>query len=262
VLWWLTLAELTVLLLILFWRVRQRTFPWFMASLFFIGLRSALSRLAHDVPSVTMNAVSIAVDNLAALVALLVLVELARRVFKGVKRKTWVLWTLALVAVAAGAIAIWGPWPAPETLSPDSTAAVLRLLELVAQKSALLVNVLTIELCLLVFYFGRRFNAGWHSYEQRLAIGLSMSALGQLVVQGLWQSMAQTASPSDLTAYLHILNIGRKLVDANMLVYVTVLMWWMFTLGKTRGRKVWANPDQSVWADKEPLEGPRKRELF
>ena len=262
VLWWMTLAELTVLLLILFWRVRQRSFPLFMANLFLVGIRTELSRLAHDKPSVTMNVVSIAMDNLAVLALLLVQVELARRVFSGAKRKTWILWSLASVAVAAAAIAIWGPWPDAETLSTDSAAAVLRLLELVAQKSALLVNVLTIELCLLVFYFGRRFNAGWHSYEQRLAIGLSMSALGQLVVQGLWQSMAQTASPTDLTAYLHILKIGRKLVDANMLVYVTVLMWWMFTLGKTRGRKVWANPDQSVWADKEPLEGPRKRELF
>ena len=259
VLWWLTLAELTVLLLILFWRVRQRTFPWFMASLFFIGLRSALSRLAHDVPSVTMNAVSIAVDNLAALVALLVLVELARRVFKGVKRKTWVLWTLALVAVAAGAIAIWGPWPAPETLSPDSTAAVLRLLELVAQKSALLVNVATIELCLLVTYCGRRFDAGWHSYKQWLAIGLSTSSLAQMVVLGLWQLMARTAAPKDLTDYLRIQNIGTRLVDANMFVYVTVLVWWMFTLGKTRGRKLWKNVDDAVWSDKAPLSGVRRR---
>jgi hypothetical protein len=262
VLWWLTLVELTVLLLILFWRMRQRHFPWFMASLFLVGCRSVLNRLAHDVPSVTMNAVSIAVDNLTALVALLVLVELARRVFNGVKRKTWVRWTLACVAVSAGAVAIWGPWPKAEDLSPDSTAAILRLLELVAQKSALLVNVLTIELCSLVFYFGRRFDAGWHSYSQRLAIGLSTSSLGQLIVLGLWQLMAITAAPKDLTDYLHIQNIGRRLVDANMFVYLTVLVWWMFTLGKTRGHKLWKNRDQSVWSDKAPLAVTRRRKLF
>ena len=262
VLWWLTLAELTVLLLILFWRVRQRNFPWFMASLFLIGLRSVLSRVAHDVPSVTMNAVSIAVDNLAALTALLVLVELARRVFAGVKRRTWILWTLAMVAVAGGAITIWGPWPKADTLSADSTTAVLRLLELVAQKAALLVNMLTIELCLLVFYFGRRFDAGWHSYKQRLAIGLSTSSLGQLVVLGLWQLMAITAAPKDLTDYLHFQDIGRRLVDANMVVYLIVLLWWMFTLGKTRGRKIWKNRDQSVWSDKAPSGGARRRSTF
>jgi hypothetical protein len=262
VLWWLTLAELTVLLLILFWRGRQRRFPLFMASLFLVGLRSVLSRLAHDMPSVTMNAVSIAMDNLAALAALLVLAELARSVFSGVKRKTWILWTLAFVVVAAAAIAVWGPWPDAEILSPDSTAAILRLLELVAQKSALLVNVLTIELCLLVVYFGRRFQAGWHSYKQRLAIGLSTSSVGQLVVQGLWQSMAITAEPKDLTDYLRILNIGRRLVDANMFVYVIVLIWWMFTLGKTRGHKVWKNRGQSVWSDKAPLGSTRGRRLF
>jgi hypothetical protein len=262
VLWWLTLVELAVLLLILFWRVRQRNFPWFMASLFLVGLRSVLNRVAHDVPSVTMNAVSIAVDNLAALAALLVLVELTRRVFAGVKRRTWILWTLAIVAVAAGAIAIWGPWPAAETLSADSTAAVLRLLELVAQKAALLVNVLTVELCLLVFYFGSRFDAGWHSYKQRLAIGLSMSSMGQLVVLGLWQLMAITAAPKDLTDYLHIQDIGRRLVDANMVVYLIVLVWWMFTLGKTRGRKIWKNRDQSVWSDKAPMESTRRRRTF
>ena len=243
VLWWLTLAELTVLLLILFWRVRQRNFPWFMASLFLIGLRSVLSRVAHDVPSVTMNAIAIAVDNLEALVALLVLVELARRVFKGVKRKTWILWTLAFVAVAAIAVILWGPWPAADTLSTDSTVGILRLLELVAEKSALLVNILTIELCLLVFYFGRRFEAGWHTYKQRLAIGLSTSSLGQLVVLGLWQLIAITGAPKDLTDFLHIQSIGRRLLDANMVVYLTVLVWWMITLGKTRGRKLWKNAE-------------------
>ena len=92
VLWWMTLAELTVLLLILFWRVRQRSFPLFMANLFLVGIRTELSRLAHDKPSVTMNVVSIAMDNLAVLALLLVQVELARRVFSGAKRKTWILW--------------------------------------------------------------------------------------------------------------------------------------------------------------------------
>jgi hypothetical protein len=261
-LWWLTLVELTVLLLILFWRVRQRHFPWFMASLFLVGLRSVLSRLAHDVPSITMNAVSIAVNNLASLVALLVLVELARQVFAGVKRKTWILWTLAFVAVAAGSIIIWGPWPKADTVSADSTVAILGLLELVAQKSALLVNILTVELCLLVFYFGGRLEAGWHTYKQRLAIGLSTSAMGQLIVLGLWQLIEATAVPKDLTDFLRIQSIGKRLLDANMVVYLTVLVWWMITLGKTRGRRLWQNPNDAPLSHEAPLGSSPSRRSF
>jgi hypothetical protein len=74
--------------------------------------------------------------------------------------------------------------------------------------------------------------------------------------------MAITAAPKDLTDYLHIQDIGRRLVDANMVVYLIVLVWWMFTLGKTRGRKIWKNRDQSVWSDKAPMESTRRRRTF
>ena len=51
------------------------------------------------------------------------------------------------------------------------------MLQLLAQKTGLLVDVLTIGLGLLVVLFGRRYGAGWRSHVQRILIGLSTASL-------------------------------------------------------------------------------------
>ena len=68
-------------------------------------------------------------------------------------------------------------------MTADSLIAVLRLMQLAAQKLDLLTSILTVELGLLVVLFGRRFGAGWRSHPQRILIGLSTVAIGQLAVE-------------------------------------------------------------------------------
>jgi hypothetical protein len=231
VLWTLTFAALLVLLVVLLGRDRARRFPWFTASIVLMALRVLASRLLFGrLPSITMSEVFITLADVAAIVSLLVVVELARRAFGGVQRRTWIGWTLALVAVGAAVLAVWGPWPAWKTLTADSTLAVLRLMQLAAQKGNLLVNVLTVELGLLVVLFGRRFKAGWRSHAQRIMIGLSTAAIAELVRQGVWEMIVLKAVPHNQAEYEHIMGLGGKLVNANEVVYAAVLVWWIACL--------------------------------
>ncbi len=101
-----------------------------------------------------LRVIFIALADLMALVGLLVVAEVARRAFGGVQRRTWVLWTVALVAVASGVLAVWGPWPAWRDLTRDAPLAVLRVMQLLAQKADLLMDVLTVQLGVLVVLFG------------------------------------------------------------------------------------------------------------
>jgi hypothetical protein len=231
VLWTLTFAALLVLLVVLLGRDRARRFPWFTASIVLMALRVLASRLLFGrLPSITMSEVFITLADVAAIVSLLVVVELARRAFGGVQRRTWIGWTLALVAVGAAVLAVWGPWPAWKTLTADSTLAVLRLMQLAAQKGDLLVNVLTVELGLLVVLFGRRFKAGWRSHTQQIMIGLSTAAIAQLAMQGSWQLIAMKAAPHSQAEYERILGLRDKLFNSNGAVYVAVLVWWIVCL--------------------------------
>jgi hypothetical protein len=124
----------------------------------------------------------------------------------------------------------WGPWPALSSLTADSYLAILRLMQLAAQKSDLLLNVLAIELGLLVVVFGRRFKAGWRSHTQQIVIGLSTAAIAQLGVQGIWQAIAMKAAPQTQAEYEHILGLRDKLFNGNSVVYVAVLVWWIVCL--------------------------------
>ena len=95
---------------------------------------------------------------------------------------------------------------------------------------AVLVNVLTVELGLLVVLFGRRFKAGWRSHAQRIMIGLSTAAIAELVRQGVWEMIVLKAVPHNQAEYEHIMGLGGKLVNANEVVYAAVLVWWIACL--------------------------------
>jgi glycopeptide antibiotics resistance protein len=227
----LTFAALLVLLVVLQGRDRSRRFPWFTASIVLVALRLLTSRLLFGrLPGMTLNGIFITLADVAALVGLLVVVEMARRSFHGAGRRTWLVGTLASLAVGAVVLYFWGPWPNLKALTADSYLAILRLMQLVAQKADLLLNVLTIELGLLVVVFGRRFKAGWRSHTQQIVIGLSTAAIAQLGVQGIWQAIALKAAPQTQAEYEHILGLRDKLFNANSAVYVAVLVWWIVCL--------------------------------
>jgi glycopeptide antibiotics resistance protein len=230
-LWTLTFAALLVLLVVLQGRDRTKRFPWFTASIVLVALRLLTSRLLFGrLPGMTLNGIFITLADVAALVGLLVVVEMARRAFHGVARRIWVSVTLAAVAVGGAVLYFWGPWPALNSLTANSYLAILRLMQLAAQKSDLLLNVLTIELGLLVVVFGRRFKAGFRSHTQQIVIGLSTAAIAQLGVQGIWQAIALKAAPQTQAEYEHILGLRDKLFNGNSVVYVAVLVWWIVCL--------------------------------
>jgi len=256
-LWTLTFAALLVLLVVLQGRDRSRRFPWFTASIALVALRLLTSRLLFGrLPGITLNGIFITLADVAALVGLLVVAEMARRAFHGVARRIWVSVTLAAVAVGAVVLYFWGPWPALSSLTADSYLAILRLMQLAAQKSDLLLNVLALELGLLVVLFGRRFKAGWRSHTQQIVIGLSTAAIAQLGVQGIWQAIAMKAAPQTQAEYEHILGLRDKLFNGNSVVYVAVLVWWIVCLWRDEpGAKAEA---ESLNAMPEPvyLESP------
>jgi hypothetical protein len=231
ILWTLTFAALLVLLVVLLGRDRARRYPWFTTSIALIVVRLLASRLLYGrLPQLTLAEIFIVLANVAALVGLLVLVEVARRAFRGVQRHTWIGWTLMLLAAAAYVLSAWGPWPDRRTLTADSTLAVLRLMQLAAQKGDLLVSLLTVGLGLLVVLFGRRFQAGWRSHTQQIAIGLSTAAMAQLAVQGTWLRIALRAAPKTEAEFERIMGLREKLFNANGAVYLAVLVWWIVWL--------------------------------
>ena len=105
VLWTLTFASLLVLLVVLLGRDRMRRFPWFTASIALVALRLLATRLLYNrLPQITMGAVFIVMANISALVGILVVVEMARRAFGRVTRRTWILGGLAVLAVGVGRV--------------------------------------------------------------------------------------------------------------------------------------------------------------
>ena len=243
ILWTLTFAALMVLLIVLMGRERIRRYPWFTASIVLLSLRLLTSRLLFGkLPQITLSEVFITLADVLALVSLMVVVELARRAFAQAPRTQWIVNTLFALLVAGLVVGFWGPWPAWTTMTEQSQIALLRLMQLAAQKLDLLTNVLTIELGLLVALFGRRYGAGWRSHTQRILIGLSTAAIAQLGVQGVWQLIAMKAAPHSQAEYDRIIGLREKLFNANGALFVAVILWWIVCLWMDEpGRKTLAD---------------------
>jgi len=232
VIWTLTFAAQLVLLVVLLGRDRAKVFPWFTIGIVMMALRLLASRLLFGrMPTVTLSAIFIIMADAAAIVGLLVVVEVARRAFRPVRRGVWLGWALGVLAVGVGVLVFWGrPWPAWKTLTADSFLADLRLMQMGAQKLDMLVDLLTVEAGLLVVFRGSRFGAGWRSHTQRLVIGLATASLAQLAVQGIWQLIAKSAAPHSQAEYDKVVGLRDKLFNANGVVYVAVLVWWIVVL--------------------------------
>lgn len=248
VLWTLTFAAHLVLLVVLMGRDRIKNFPWFTASIALITLRLlSIKLLMGRLPEITMDTIFIAMADLGALVSLLVVLELARRAFGSVKRTTWITCALILIAIGAVVLKFWGAWPAWQTLTASSKMSALRLLQLLAQKAGLLVDVETIAVGLLIVLFGRRFKAGWRSHTQQIAIGLSTASIGQLSIQAIWEWIVRTAVANPKIAYsipdrTRIMGLGEKLSATNSAIYVAVLIWWIVCLWRDEPGAVIAEP--------------------
>ncbi len=228
ILWTLTFAALLVLLVVLLGRDRVRRFPWFTASMVMTALRLLSSRMLYGrMAPLTMSSIFLTLAVLEALITLLVAVEMARHAFAGASRRAWTIGTVAVLAVAGVVLAEWGLWPAWQTLTAESAMAVLRLTQLAAQKLGLLSDVVSVELGLLVVLLGQRFQAGWRSHTQRIVIGLSTAAIAQMAVRGIWQEIALHAAPRSQEEYQQVLGIQEKLYNANSVLFLAVLVWWI-----------------------------------
>lgn len=231
VLWTLTFAALLVLLVVLLGRDRARRFPWFTLSIVLTALRLLASRLLYGrMAPITMSGIFLTLAVVASLVSFLVLVELARKAFRGAPRSAWIGVTVVVLAIGGAVLATWGPWPPWKTLTAESQLAVLRLMQLVAQKTDLFNQVLMVELGLLIVLFGRRFKAGFRSHIQQIAIGLSTTAIAQMAVRGIWQLIATHAAPHTEAEYERVMGLQEKLYNANSAVLVAVLVWWTVCL--------------------------------
>ena len=228
ILWTLTFAGVLVLLVVLLGRDRARRFPWFTASMVILALRMVANRLLQGrMPPITFSEIFLALSDVASIIAVLVLIEIARRSFKGAGRLAWISWTVVLVAVSGVITAKWGPWPSWQTLTAGSTLSALRAMQLFAQKTELLSDTLTIQLCLLVVLFGRRYGAGFRSHAQQIVIGLSTASMTQLAVRLIWQAIAMHTTIHAQADYEHVMALEEKFYNANNVVYLAVLLWWI-----------------------------------
>lgn len=231
VLWTLTFASLLVLLVVLYGRDRARRFPWFTASIVLVALRLLTNRLLHDrLPPITMGAVAISLADIAAVVTLMVVFEMARSAFHRASARAWTAWSLGLIVASGLVMWKWGPWPQWKTIAFDTTVARLELMQFFAVKTGLLADLLAVGLTVLVVAVGRRYGAGWRSHVQRILIGISTASLSQMSAQAIWQTIARHTTPHSQAEYQRVMGIQEKMLNANSAVYVLVVIWWIVCL--------------------------------
>jgi hypothetical protein len=231
ILWTLAFASELVLLVVLMGRDRIARFPWFTAAAVMMALRLLTAKLLGGrLPQMTMAAVFIVMAEIGALLGLLVVLEVVRRAFGSVKRSTWLIGAVALLALGAVILRYWGPWPAWKTLTAQSATSALQLVQLLAQKTSLFVDIENIAVGLLIVLFGGRYRAGWRSHTQQIAIGLSTASLTQLAIGIIWERIAHSASPKSMAEYQHLMNLRDKLFNANSAMFVVVAVWWIVCL--------------------------------
>ena len=252
VLWTLTFAAQLVLLVVLLGRDRARRYPWFTAGIALASLRlMAEVLLTGRMATPPLQETLLTLADLAVIVGLLVLVELARRAFAGLQRFLWIVNAAGMLVVAGGVLTVWGPWPARKDLVLDSLLGRLRLMQLLALKGELLVALLTVVLGLLVVLFGRRFKAGWRSHTQMIAIGLSTVAIAVLALQATVESIVRTAHPHSQQEYERIVGLVNNLVSADKLLYLCALLWWIVWLWRDEPGAVTLAPELAASAQEE-----------
>jgi hypothetical protein len=231
ILWTLTFAGLLVLLVVLLGRDRVRRFPWFTAAMVMMALRMIASRLlAARMPQITFSEIFLSLSDLASLVAIGVVMEIARKAFRRAGRTAWIIAAVIMLGIGGTVMAKWGPWPAWKTLMAGSEISTLRIMQLFAQKTDLLADMLVIQLGVLVVLFGRKFGAGFRSHTQQIVIGLSTASIGQLAMRMVWQQIALHTTIHSQAEYARVMGLEEKFYNANSVIYVVVLVWWIVCL--------------------------------
>ncbi len=213
-----------------------------------MALRMVASRLLYGkMAPIVSSEIFLALAVVAAIVALLVVVEMARRAFSSASRVAWMTATLVLLAVGGVVLVLWGPWPSAKTLFASSTLGFLRLAQLIAQKAEVLADLLVIQLGILVVLFGRRFHAGWRSHVQQITIGLSTAAIAQLGVRGIWQVIALHTTVHSQQEYQRVIGLQEKFANADSVVFLAALVWWIACLWFDEpGSKAAAAPEEAA----------------
>jgi hypothetical protein len=231
ILWALTFAGYLVLLVVLLGRDRVRRFPWFTANAVLITFRLLSAKMLYGrLPQIPMAEIFIGLALLGCLVTVMMLMELARKGLLGIKRKAWVGGALILMGIGAVVLATWGQWPARSTLMAPGLISHLQLLQLIALKATLFLDVETILLGLVIVVFGRRFRAGWQTHVQRIMIGLSTISLAQLAAEAITEAIGRTAHPQSMAEYQKLVDLRDRIFYANSAIGVLVLIWWIVCL--------------------------------
>ncbi len=228
ILWTLTFAAHLVLLVVLIGRERMARFPLFTASIALIALRLLVVRLLMDrLPQITFAWIAIVLLDVSGFLALMVVVEMARRAFGTARRQSWLAGAFLLMAMGVAVMWFWGTWP---PMSALASLPPLQLLEFLAQKVGVLGDVETIGIGVLIVALGYRCGAGWKSHVQRVAIGLSTASMAQVTVEVMWQTIARTAVVHGMTEYNRVMQLRDRIFNGNNVIYIAVLVWWIVTL--------------------------------
>jgi hypothetical protein len=233
ILWTLNFAAQLVLLVVLLGRDRARRYPWFTAGAGLLALRLlAEELLATRIAPLFYQEILLVLSDVAVVIGLLVLVELARRAFAGAKSSMWIVNTIGMLLVAGGVIATLGGWPELKNLTWNSTLGKLQLMQLAALKGDMLISLLAVQLGLLVALFGRSFKAGWRSHTQQILIGISTIAITSVTMQIAVQSILKSARahPPSAGESHRIIGLIDKLASADRVIYIAVLLWWIYWL--------------------------------
>jgi hypothetical protein len=246
ILWTLTFAALMVLLVVLWGRDRVRRFPIFNISIVLIGLSMLAHKLIGDrMAPMISTTIYLVLADLSVVVVLMLAVELARRIFVGVRSLGWVVGAMLLLAGSTAVVAWWGSWPPAKVIFEHSTLGHLRFMQLIAQKGELFNDALTLELFILAAIAGRRFGAGWRSHALQILTGLSTTSATLIVVRIVWEALSKNA-PHTQASYEHMLNLQDKLLNANSTVVVLVMMWWIVCLWIDEPTTTLGRPEQAA----------------
>jgi hypothetical protein len=260
ILWAFLLAAHLVLLIVLLGRDRASRFPWFTA----VTALAAVSLLANHLLFGKLTTVAFYWQSYTALavssvLGIFVLIELARRVFSSgkagllLKPRGWIGWTLVTIAITTAAVWAWGPWPTWQALKAEPAQLPLLIVVLAAMKGQLFVSLLTVQVALLLRFFGRRFGYGWRSHAQQIALGLSTNALGFLVVQGISDSIKRTVHLTSRQEYDRVVHLFANMENARNALWLLVLIWWIIWLWRDEPGSTTAI---LVAADAPALTGP------
>jgi hypothetical protein len=264
ILWALVLAAHLVLLIVLLGRDRTARFPWFTAAIAISAVRLIADHLLHGkLTAIAFYWQTYSLGLAASIIGLLVLAELARRVFSSgragliLKPKGWIGWGLVMFVSAVLVLWQWGPWPSWKALNAEPALLPLRLVWLTDLKFEIFLGVLTIETMLLLFLFGRRFGFPGTSHPQQIALGLSTSVIAQFTVQATSTSIQKSVHLTSQDQYDHIVKLLTNLDNGRFALWFLVIVWWTFWMW--RDDPTWAAPstpdDQLELQPVDPLSG-------